>query len=355
MKRNRGTTGPKAIALPAITGGIFELHEAYSLSRTSEWPKVVQVISVTPSTYTPNEGDVFTVNVALSGATTGQTLYYSILGVSGTVNASDFADGSLTGSFTASSETAGSFTKTCTARDGTEAGESFVIEIRSQSSSGPLLATTAAITPVDVTGYTLTSGYKAPVYGSGGSTVHPPSGWTGLQNASVDDGSLAGIVIPSFYFNNTAWTQAFVGSNTYITFSGGSSNYSGLSAANPALNKFMFGASDNSYQRVSTYVSGTDYTRIRYEGTASTSGALGSPNIVYEATFFNSDKTGGMPTLEVLFGQHGRTNGVTGIATPSSFMTTFTIAANTSYVFVGNAVGTSWTVYSGYHMSGTGY
>lgn len=151
MKRNRGSIGPKPIPLPAATGGVFELHEAYSHSRASEWPKSVHVISVTPSTYTPNEGTAFTVNVVLSGATTGQTLYYSIVGVSGTVTAADFVDATLTGSFTVSSETAGSFTKICVAGDGTEPGESFVIEIRNQSSSGPLLATSSVITPTDVT------------------------------------------------------------------------------------------------------------------------------------------------------------------------------------------------------------
>lgn len=149
MKRNRGISGQKIVALPSVSGGIFELHETYSHARISEWPKAVHVVSVTPSTYTPNEGSSFTVNVMLSGATTGQTLYYSILGVSGTVNGSDFSDGSLTGSFTASSETAGSFTKTCVPGDGAEVGESFVIEIRIGSSSGPILATSSAITPVD--------------------------------------------------------------------------------------------------------------------------------------------------------------------------------------------------------------
>jgi hypothetical protein len=31
------------------------------------------------------------------------------------------------------------------------------------------------------------------------------------------------------------------------------------------------------------------------------------------------------------------------------------VSANQSYVAVGNATGTSWTVYTGYYLAGTGY
>jgi hypothetical protein len=146
-----------------------------------------------------------------------------------------------------------------------------------------------------------------------------------------------------------------VGSNTYLTFGSGSNNFSSLSASNPALNKIHLGAADNSYQRVATISSGTDYTRIRYEGTASTSGTAGSPNIVYEATFFNKNKTGGVPIVEVLFGNHSRTTGQAGIASTSTYYATYTQSANQSYVFVGYSTGTSWTIYTGYYMNGTGY
>jgi len=203
------------------------------------------------------------------------------------------------------------------------------------------------------TGYTLTAGTKAPTLGSGGASW-TPSGWTSIQNGSVDDASLA-VTIPSFTINSTAYTTVHVGSNTYLTFGSGSTLYSGLGAGTPALNKFHLGAADNSYQRVAYINSGTDYTRIRYEGTAALSGTAGSPNIVYEATFFNSSKTGGVPTLEVLFGSHSRTTGQAGVANTTTYYATYTQSANQSYVFVGNSTGTSWTIYTGYYMAGTGY
>lgn len=199
----------------------------------------------------------------------------------------------------------------------------------------------------------LTQGTRAPVFGSGGG-AYPPSGWTGLQNASVDD-SFVSATIPFFPFNNNVYTSVSIGSNTYLTFGGGSTLYSGLSGSTPALNKFHLGAADNSYQRVSTSY-GSNFARIRYEGNGSTSGTVGSPGIVYEATFFNTSLTGGVPVLEVLFGNHNRTTGQAGVASASAYFATYTQAANQSYVFVGNdSLGTSWTIYTGYYMANMGY
>jgi hypothetical protein len=208
--------------------------------------------------------------------------------------------------------------------------------------------------------YRLQLGTKTPTLGAGGATW-TPSGWTSLQNASADDAFVT-VTIPSFIINSTTYTSAFVGSNTYITFGSGSTVFSSLGAATPALNKFHLGAADNSYQRVAFRNSPRSgaYTRIRYEGNGSTSGTLGSPGIVYEATFFNMADTGGIPVLEVLFGNHNRTAGAAGVASTSAYYATPSPAgfysANQSYVFMGNNTsGTSWTIYTGYYLAGTDY
>ena len=83
-----------------------------------------------------------------------------------------------------------------------------------------------------------------------------------------------------------------------------------MSASSPALNKIYFAATDNSWQRVSSFTSGTNYTRLRFEGTASTGGTPGSPNIVYELTFFNPALTGAVPWLELLVGSQARVGGI---------------------------------------------
>jgi len=83
----------------------------------------------------------------------------------------------------------------------------------------------------------------------------------------------------------------YPGTNTYITFTGGSANYSGLSFSNPAFPKIMISCADNSAQRIYYGTEGSSPNRtyrIRWEGTAATSGTLGSPNMVYEAVFYEN-------------------------------------------------------------------
>jgi hypothetical protein len=202
--------------------------------------------------------------------------------------------------------------------------------------------------------YDIVSGTKLPIYGTGGGTYPPTASWTGIQNVTVDDSFLT-INLPfTFYIAGSGYTQTFMGSNTYLTFSAGASEYGqlgALGAARPPVPKFHFGAADNSYQRVSIFSSGTDYQRIRYEGTAATSGTVGSPNIVLEITLFNPNIMGGNNVLELLIGNHSRLTGVAMVANATTAYATYTLAQNQSYVFVGNSDGTSWTIYTGYNVN----
>lgn len=208
------------------------------------------------------------------------------------------------------------------------------------------------VTPIPPSGtYSIVSGTKLPLFGTGGGAYPPTGSWTGIQNASVDDAFLT-IALPfTFYLAGTGYTTTYMGSNSYLTFSAGSTIFSGLSASVPALPKFMFGAADNSYQRVSRFAFGTDYQRIRYEGTAATSGVVGSPNIVLEITLFNPNVMGGKNVLELLVGNHSRLTGVRNVANASTAYATYTLSQNQSYVFEGNSDGTSWTIYTGYNVN----
>jgi hypothetical protein len=210
-------------------------------------------------------------------------------------------------------------------------------------------------TPIVVTPatYSIVSGTKAPTFGAGGGT-YPPSGWTGIQNVSHDDNFLT-ISLPfTFYIAGTGYTTTYMGSNTYLTFSAGSTeygNFGALGATRPLVPKFHFGSADNSYQRVSLFASGTDYQRIRYEGTATTYGLPGSPNIVLEITLFNPSVMGGNNVLELLIGNHSRLSGAAMVASSTTSYATYTLAQNQSYVFVGNSDGTSWTISTAYNVS----
>lgn len=197
-------------------------------------------------------------------------------------------------------------------------------------------------------------GNKLPIYGTGGGT-YPPPGWTGLQNSSIDDAFIS-INIPfTFFIAGSGYTIVSLGSNTYLTFGNGSTAFSGLSASNPALPKFMFGAADNSYQRVSTFVSGSNYRRFRYEGNGSSSGTVGSPGIVLEITLFNPENYNGYNVLELLTGVHNRTGGVSLVANSSTAYATYSQSSNASYVFVGDGGGNSWTIYSNSYVNNTDY
>lgn len=112
----------------------------------------------------------------------------------------------------------------------------------------------SGVTTTFYTSYTyvnggLSAGNAAPSLGANSVASWPPAGYTSLQNATVDD-SFVNVPITSTNFFGSSRTIAYVGSNAYITFGAGSSNYSALSTTNPANDKFMFNAADRSYQRV---------------------------------------------------------------------------------------------------------
>lgn len=206
--------------------------------------------------------------------------------------------------------------------------------------------------------YTLIAGTKAPSFGAG-NAAYPPAGWTGLFNNTADDAYLGNITLPfTFYIGGVGYNTLFIESNAYVTYSAGSNNFNGLTSANPALSKIFIGASDNSYQRVSNFTYNTDFYRFRFEGTASTSGTPGNPNIVYEVTHFNPEVTGGNNVVEILVGKHARgtsSSGLFGVANTTTYYATGTLVANQSYVIIGSANGINHTIYSGYHMAGTNY
>jgi hypothetical protein len=169
-------------------------------------------------------------------------------------------------------------------------------------------------------------------------------------NQSFDDSFIELPDLPfDFYFLGTNYKNSiFLGSNTYLTFGQGSSNYSGLSASNPFLPKIHLGSADHSYQRVywqQVVINGQDALVVRYEGTNSTGGTPGSPNIVMQITFFPNQR------MTVTFGSHAGRFGQRGIASASSYVTTFTLDQNTSYAFSSDATGYNWVVEAGKYWS----
>ena len=100
----------------------------------------------------------------------------------------------------------------------------------------------------------LSAGSATPSLGSTAASW-PPAGWTVLQNAFVDDNFVT-VPITSTTIMGTARTNAYIGSNAYITFGAGSTLFSSLSTTNPAFDKFMFNAADRAYMRIA-YTTGS--------------------------------------------------------------------------------------------------
>lgn len=229
--------------------------------------------------------------------------------------------------------------------------------------SGIMAATIASYGVESGSYYILASGTKAPVLGAGGQNPFPAIGWTSIISSSQDD-AFTEVTLPfTWKYNATSYTSFWPNSNFYITFGTGASQF-GVSLSVPLINKIFFAGADNSWQRVSSITSGTDYKRLRWEGTASTSGTLGAPNMVYELTFFNPALTGGVPWLELLVGQQARgtTGALSAICSASAILpggnlgpSNQGVSPNQSYVLVGDATGTSWTVNTGAYVGNSGY
>jgi hypothetical protein len=92
-------------------------------------------------------------------------------------------------------------------------------------------------------------------------------------------------------FLGNTYSTIYVGTNHYVTFTSGSTIYSGLGPSTPNLPKIMWSCADNSVQRIYYGVEGTEPNRtyrVRMEGTASTGGTVGSPNMVNEFVFYEA-------------------------------------------------------------------
>ena len=104
--------------------------------------------TVTPTLTSVNEdGTAVTFNVSTTGFTSG-TLYWTVLGISGTLNSADFTQGNIGGSFSITSS-AGSFVLNIAADAATEGTETFQVQVRTVSTSGTVVGTSGTITIAD--------------------------------------------------------------------------------------------------------------------------------------------------------------------------------------------------------------
>lgn len=161
------------------------------------------------------------------------------------------------------------------------------------------------------------------VVGSGGgysatnitNTLYGTGGLTQIVASSEDDTNVQITAPFTVWFDGSSYSSVFVGSNSYITFGGGSNAYS-VGPSNPPLPAIMIGAADNSYQRVyyGTIDGGATFI-IRFEGTSATNGTPGSPNMVWEVRFNNSNQN-----IDVHVGVNNRGIAVSGLKTSNAWI-----------------------------------
>ena len=110
--------------------------------------------SITPSNLTINEGS--NIQFAVTSFMASGTMYWDVEAISGTINSADFTGGATSGTVSISNS-AGSFTVPVRADLNTEGEESFFVNLRILSNSGPVVAKSkiVAINDTSLTSYSI--------------------------------------------------------------------------------------------------------------------------------------------------------------------------------------------------------
>jgi len=128
-------------------------------------------------------------------------------------------------------------------------------------------------------------------FGDPNTTLQNDESWHSIFDGNCDD---CFETIPDFGFDFCMFGQnvrnhSFLGSNSYITFGMGSRRYYDFGGM--TIPTLRLGVGDQSYQRVygkRISEGAVDGYLVRFEGTASTYGTPGSPNIIWEVTFWSN-------------------------------------------------------------------
>ena len=172
---NTAVSGNITLALGHQTGTnktFYYAVKAYSTtSRTLSTSTAITIISPVYTSITVNnnlmyEGQgtsTFTVNT--SGCIDGTVLYYTARATVGSISGSSFNSGVTYGSFTVNSNV-GTFSFASAYEDGNNTDDTYVVDIRTDSTSGPVLKTSPTVKMVDLTTYNNTLANKF-----GGTTI----------------------------------------------------------------------------------------------------------------------------------------------------------------------------------------
>lgn len=137
--------------------------------------------AISPNTTSANEGTTVTFTVTTSNVSNGTTLYWT---TTGTVDANDFTDTTLSGSVTVNNNTA-SISRVLDNDSTTEGAENFALQLRTGSTSGTIVATSGSVTVNDTSTASITYSLSAPASIDEGSSGTVNVTTTGLLDGTI--------------------------------------------------------------------------------------------------------------------------------------------------------------------------
>lgn len=208
---------------------------------------VISSAVVTPNVTTLNEGQTVTFSVAGTNTPNG-TYYYTIEQAEGTtsITSSDFTLGALSGSFTITSSS-GSIPLTLVNDLTTEGTESFVLFVRTGSTTGPIIGSSAEVS--------ITDSSITPVFTSTPTSINEGSSGTFTVQNIGPDGTYYWTVLNGTSAN--ADFSATSGSFTVSGSTGGLDNGSGSFSVTPTADSSTEGSQTFQVQVRSGSTSGT--------------------------------------------------------------------------------------------------
>ena len=141
MKRNSGLIGPRQSPVVASAPGVFDTFDAYNFRRLDNWPLSFRYNSLSINSGTIFENSITSFTLSTSGFEASTTLYWTIL--NGTTSSNDFFSSVVSGSFTqtAPGNTGGFNIITSLIGNTAKTTRTFQIQIRTGSTSGPVVYT----------------------------------------------------------------------------------------------------------------------------------------------------------------------------------------------------------------------
>jgi plastocyanin len=179
IKNDTLTEGSQTIIIQLRTGSISGTIVATATSVTIEDTSKAPTYSVSPSVNSVDEGGTIIWTVTTTDVPNGTTLYWTN---SGTAVGVDFVGGTNSGNFTINSNS-GTISKTLSSDSSTEGPETIIINIRTVSITGTIVATSTGVTVNDT------------------STTPPPTYYSFSLGYDAGDPSTACNATPTIYYS----------------------------------------------------------------------------------------------------------------------------------------------------------